>query len=179
MIVALHGSGERAKDYIKNWLQEAEKHNYLVLVPNSFNKWGWQVDDVERILARTRHFQKEYGINRTLLSGASAGGQFALYVGINHYQDFNGIATFMGTLIGGPSSWIDFQDDPAHRLPIYMVHGEKDEMIPTIYGQLSSKYIKARGYDVFFVEEKDMGHEHYIPENKKILEWFKKTTEKP
>lgn len=172
MIVALHGSGERADGYIKNWLKEAGEHNYIVLVPNAFNKWGWSIDDVERILSRTRHFQKEFKIKKTLLSGASAGGQFALYVGINHFDDFDGIATFMGTLMGGPSRWIEFQDDPKKRIPIYMVHGTKDEMIPAIHGELSSRFIKARGYDVTFKEINEMKHEHYRPANKDIIKWF-------
>lgn len=177
MIVALHGSGERAEGYIQNWLPEAASYNYIVLVPNAFNKWGWSVDDVERILSRVRHFQKEFNVKKTLLSGASSGGQFALYVGINHHEDFDGIATFMGTLMGGPSRWIEYQDDPNKRLPIYMIHGAKDAMIPALWGKLSSKFITARDYDVTYVEEKDMKHEHYRLANEKILDWFEKIKE--
>jgi predicted esterase len=178
MILALHGSGERAHKYIKNWLPEAVSRNYLVLVPNAVVKWGWQLDDVERIEERLIYYKKNYQIKRTLLSGASAGGQFALFLGINYYQNYDAIAVFMGTLMGGPSRWLKFQNEPKKKLPILMIHGSRDEITPLEHGRLSAKFLQARKYKTVFIEEKDMQHEHYRPANEKILNWFEKLSVK-
>jgi predicted esterase len=174
MIVALHGSGERARFYIENWLPEAASANYIVLAINSLDKRGWQVDDIERILERVRFFKKSYQVERTLLSGASSGGQFALYLGINHYEDFDAIAVFMGVLFGGPSRWINYQNDPRKRRPVYMVHGTEDKMIPVEYGRLSAKFLKGEGYPTTFIEVKGMDHRHWHPADKDIINWFEK-----
>ncbi len=174
MIVALHGSGERASWYIENWLPAAASNNYIVLAVNSMDMNGWSGEDVERVLERVRFFQRSFKVKRTLLSGASAGGQFALYLGINHYEDFDAIAVFMGVLFGGASRLIQYQDDPDKRRPVYMVHGDKDTMIPVEYGRLSAKFLNGEGYPTVFVEVPEMGHQHWRPENAQILQWFEK-----
>ena len=178
MIVALHGSGERAQYYIENWLPEAASENYIVLAVNSLDKNGWTAEDVDRVLEKVRFFKKSYAVDRTLLEGASSGGQFALYLGINHYADFDAIATFMGILFGGFTQYVEYQDEAVKRRPIYMVHGDKDPMIPVIYAQLTAKFLNAQAYPTTYAEIKGMDHRHYRPENKNILKWFDKATAK-
>lgn len=172
MIVALHGSGERAEFYIQNWLPDAEVGGYIVLAVNALDKNGWSGEDVERVLERVRFFKRSYAVRRTLLEGASSGGQFALFLGINHYADFDAIAVFMGVLFGGSSRWIQYQEDPAKRRPVYMVHGNKDALIPIEYARLSARFLNAEGYPTTFVAVPEMDHRHWRPENKNIIHWF-------
>jgi predicted esterase len=174
MLVALHGSGERSAGYIQNWIPEAARENYLVLAIDSLDPRGWSGADIPRILDWTQTYQKLYEIHSTLLEGASAGAQMALYLGTKFYGVYDGVALFMGVLAGSFAEILELQPLPKNRRPIFMVHGAKDAMIPIQYGRLSAKVLKEKGYDVTFVEEKNMIHQHYRPDNLKILHWFQR-----
>ncbi|HAR64039.1 MAG TPA: hypothetical protein DF296_09940 [Candidatus Margulisbacteria bacterium] len=172
MVVALHGSGERAPGYIANWVSDAARSGYVILVPNAIDKNGWQGKDIPPIIKNTLACQKDYDINKTIISGASSGGHFALLLGINYYQYFDGIAVFMGIISQNLGRWIEFQEEPWNRRPIFMVHGDKDTMVPIQYGRMTAKMLQGKGYPTTFVEEKDMAHEHYRKANIKIINWI-------
>jgi len=121
--------------------------------------------------------KKEYAIQKVLLSGASAGGHFALYLGINYYNDFDAIATFMGLAIGRLGKNIKFQTDSNKQIPILLIHGQKDQMIPLQYARWNYQWLLSKGYDVSYWEEPDMKHEHYRKKNKDILDWFEDLAE--
>jgi len=57
LIVSLHGSGERAVNYIHNWIPDAGKHYIAVLAIDSSNSMGWSGQDIERVITLTRYFQ--------------------------------------------------------------------------------------------------------------------------
>jgi predicted esterase len=174
MIVALHGSGERAINFVQNWTKEAEARHYYVVVPNSNDPNGWSGADVNRVLMIVVSARQTFGIKKTLLSGASSGGHVALLLGINEYPLFDATQTFMGLAITEMGKYIQFQSDKKKRRPILLIHGVKDALIPVKYAQMNRDYLKSKNYNVTYWEEPNMIHENYRPDNNKILDWFEK-----
>ncbi|OGI09527.1 MAG: hypothetical protein A2Y40_09075 [Candidatus Margulisbacteria bacterium GWF2_35_9] len=172
LIVVLHGSGERGGNYIDAWKKEAEEGGYLVLAPNSINKAGWSGEDALKVLNLVKKIQRDYEIKDTLLNGSSSGGHFALYLGVNNYQMFNGVATFMGLISNDMDKSIRYMKDINKQIPILLVHGLLDDKIPIQYARWNYRNIQAKGYPVTYWEEPDMKHEHYMKVNKDILNWF-------
>ncbi len=174
MIVALHGSGERANNFVQNWTKEAEARHYYVVVPNSTDPNGWSGEDMNRIMKIVATAQSTYGIKRTLLSGASSGGQVALLLGINEYPYFNAVQTFMGLAITEMGQYIKYQSVKKNRRPILLIHGRKDAMIPIKYAQMNRDFLKSKDYSITYWEEPNMVHEDYRQDNNKILDWFER-----
>ncbi len=174
LIVALHGSGERDGLYIENWKKAAQKNSFLVLAPNAGIRDGWSGMDIAHVLSLVQKTQKDYNIKYTLLNGASAGGHFALFLGINYYPYFTAIQTFMGLVITSLGENIHYQTDKDKQLPILLIHGVKDSKIPIKYGRINYELIKDKGYPVTYWEEANMEHEFYVADNEKILKWFNK-----
>lgn len=172
MIVALHGSGERAINFVQNWTKEAEAQHYIVLAPNSSDPNGWNGADLNRVMMLVAATQRELNIKKTLLSGASSGGHVAFLLGINNYPYFDAVQTFMGLAITEMGKYIVFQEEKKNRRPILLIHGLKDAMIPIQYARQNRDYLKSKGYSVTYWEEPNMIHENYRPDNSKILDWF-------
>lgn len=174
MIVALHGSGERAINFVQNWTKEAQARHYYVVAPNSTDPNGWSGEDMNRIMKIVATAQSTYSIKRTLLSGASSGGQVALLLGINEYPYFNAVQTFMGLAITEMGKFIKFQSVAKNRRPILLIHGLKDAMIPIKFAQMNRDFLKSKNYAITYWEEPNMIHENYRQDNNKILDWFEK-----
>ncbi|MEK6556789.1 MAG: alpha/beta hydrolase-fold protein [Candidatus Margulisiibacteriota bacterium] len=174
MIVALHGSGERGKLSIENWQKEAEVEQYYVLAPNSDDPSGWGGSDIARVMSLVQQFKQKLGIKKTLLNGASAGGHFALFLGITYPEYFDGVATFMGLVLTSIGEHIQYQTDPKKKIQILLIHGMKDDKIPIQNGRMNYYFLEAKGYPVTYWEEPNMTHEFYKKDTAKILNWFEK-----
>ncbi len=174
LIVALHGSGERANNFIQNWTKEAEARHYFVVAPNSTDPNGWSGEDMNRIMKIVATAQSAYGIKKTLLSGASSGGQVALLLGINEFPYFNAVQTFMGLAITEMGKYIQYQSEKKNRRPILLIHGVKDAMIPIKYARMNRDFLKSKHYPITYWEEPNMVHENYRQDNNKILDWFER-----
>jgi len=172
LIVVLHGSGERGSSYLRAWQNEAEEGGYLVLAPNATDKNGWSGQDVQKVLNIVKEIKRDYEIKHILLNGSSSGGHFALYLGINNYQLFDGVATFMGLISSSMDKSIRYMKDKNKQIPILLVHGLLDEKIPVKYARWNYRKIQSKGYPVTYWEEPDMAHEHYTKVNEAILNWF-------
>ncbi len=172
MIVVLHGSGERGGTYTSGWQPQAEKRGYYILAPNSSDSMGWSGQDIQRIMTLVDGAQKQFNIKHTLLNGASAGGHFALFLGITYYQYFDGIATFMGMVLNSLGSYIQYQTTAENKRPILLIHGKKDDKIPIKLGKENYQFLLNKKYPVTFKEELAMGHEFYTKDCEFILNWF-------
>ena len=172
LIVALHGSGERAKMYLNGWQKEADACGYYILAINSEDKNGWGGNDAPRVKQLVEKVQKAYNIKYTLLNGASAGGHFALYLAIVYPQDFSGVATFMGIVMESLKEAMQKYHVRGGKVPILLIHGTLDNKIPVVSARWNYFFLKDQGFNVTFWEEPDMQHEFYTKDNSKILNWF-------
>jgi phospholipase/carboxylesterase len=89
----------------------------------------------------------EYGIPaaRTALVGFSQGTMMSLYVGPRYKERLAGVLGYSGALVGGE----ELADDPrAHRIPIRLIHGMADEVIPVSAWTHARGILEAAGFPV-------------------------------
>ena len=178
-IVTLHGRGTDEYDLLP--LVESLGLNNVLLVspraPLQFNPGGmmggfaWyetgeegvphaqtfqsNVDVLRRFL---EEIKEAYPVNpeRLILLGFSQGTVMAYAAGLLDPQSFRGIAALSGYVPN--KSGLPFKLQQLTHLPIFISHGEFDEVIPVKFGRESADFLKAAGADVDY-HEYPMGHE--------------------
>ncbi len=100
---------------------------------------------VEALIAR----ENERGIvnGAIVLAGFSQGGAIALHAGLRHPRRLAGIVALSTYL--PLAATLDTQASVENRgLPIFMGHGDGDEVIPYRHGEAAADMLRARGYAV-------------------------------
>jgi predicted peptidase len=105
--------------------------------------------------------------SRIYLTGHSMGGRGVWYLAYKHPERFAAIAP----MSGGPTivAWAN----RLKRVPIWVFHGAKDQLVPLSQSEDIVNAIKAEGGDVKFTVLPD--RDHYILdmyENEQLYEWF-------
>ena len=138
LVVALHGAGDAAKNYLTyEWQANADARGLVILAPQGSVEVstgsGWTKADRARILTAIDDARSCYAIaeKRTILQGFSAGADMALFVGLTYSNDFDGIAVASGglaraeTKIAGGVALL-----PASRkLPVTLWRGASDPVV--------------------------------------------------
>lgn len=109
---------------------------------------------------------------RIVVAGFSQGGAIALYAGARSKQRLAGVMALSTYLVladklAGEKS-AENQD-----VPVLMVHGLHDQVVPLDRGRMAHEALKAQGYEVQW-EDYPMGHEVCMPEVEKISEWLQR-----
>ncbi len=174
LILSLHGSGETGQGYITNWSSIMDR-DFVVVCPSSTNSSSWSMNEINRLLFLAEKVKRDLGLKDIFLSGASAGAHFGLVLGLNHPGVFKAMQTFMGLV--GPSNkeaiqWEMLQKNK--RIPVYMIQGKKDHLIPYSTADKTVDFLKSQGFKVTYDLVNDMGHEHYQKYNERIISWFLK-----
>ncbi len=168
LILVLHDTGEKSMKYVDYWYEYAKKANYFVLAPNPFKKEGWGKDDEERIKRILSIIIRDYGKKKILLSGASTGGHFALFLAINNPGKFDALCNFQGLVISSLSPEVKMLSEGQKALPILLVHGILKEEVSTKYARWDTQKIREKGYDVTYWEISSPQGKV----NRDILAWF-------
>jgi phospholipase/carboxylesterase len=116
--------------------------------------------------------QARYRIDpqRLLLTGLSDGGSFSYEVGFAFPERFAGLAVVAGILR-------PHQRTPqTNQLPVYIAHGERDQLFPAEYIRMIAARLRELGHDVTYHEIPGFGHAYPPGENAAILEWFPTVT---
>ncbi|HSV35721.1 MAG TPA: dienelactone hydrolase family protein, partial [Ramlibacter sp.] len=100
---------------------------------------------VKELLAR----EKERGIpaGRIVLAGFSQGSAMALMTGVRYKERLAGIAGLSGYLPLAPSTATERSEANA-LTPIFMGHGQQDNIVDVERGKASREMLRALGYDV-------------------------------
>ncbi len=131
--------------------------------------------DVEVLLAR----EKERGMapERIVLAGFSQGCAMALMVGLRHRERLAGIVGLSGYLPLAGST--DAERSDANALtPIFMAHGQHDNVVPLDRGQASCAKLRALGYGVEW-HDYPMAHSVCMEELADLNGWLLKVLAKP
>jgi phospholipase/carboxylesterase len=86
-----------------------------------------------------------------ILSGFSQGGMMSIDVGFRTKQQLAGIVVMSGAL---------YEEDPppfSPNIPVLMVHGTEDDMIPVLAARRARRVLEQHGVDVEY-HEFPMGH---------------------
>lgn len=115
-------------------------------------KWGSREDEdgirtSEKIIANLINNELELGISseKIILAGFSQGGAMALQCGLRYPKKLAGILVL--------SSWLPLRNTIANeknisnqQIPILMLHGTNDDVIPLSWAVKSCNYLKENGY---------------------------------
>lgn len=146
LIVALHGYGSNPLQIVgyPEFAGHANKHHYIIVAPMGYNMTGWygsrgpgggrgsdpknlgelSEKDVMNVLELTR---KEFPVdeNRIYLYGHSMGGGGAIYLSAKYPEIWAAIAPMAPAI---PTVRVDLEK--AKHIPVFMVHGDKDRLLP-------------------------------------------------
>lgn len=83
----------------------------------------------------------EYKVDKVMLMGFSQGTMMALYYGLRHGEDVSGILGYSGALMGATLKVLDAQKG----LPVHLVHGDADEVVPVQGTEMAYSQLKELG----------------------------------
>lgn len=125
-------------------------------------------DDVEALLARER--ERGMPAERIVLAGFSQGCAMALLTGLRHRQRLAGIAGLSGYLPLAQHTAAERSDANA-LTPIFMGHGQQDEVVAIERGRASRDLLRQQGYQVEW-HEYAMGHSVSLEEIADLNRWL-------
>jgi len=186
LIVALHGRSGNGPAYVRLWhvpvkgklphdqvvkYQQAEVRGYIVVAPTANREWGWgpSKEADEHILRLIEHVRDRYNVDadRIYIHGLSMGGYGAWRFGLHYADRFAAAEPRAG---GYDLRFIE----NAKNLPIYISHGAKDESVPVKVSRDAAAKLKELDYDYHYSEITEGGHQFFIDENQKVLDFFDK-----
>lgn len=182
LILFLHGSGERGSDLNKVALhgppkliaKEMKTFPFVIVSPQCPAGDRWRSDaQVDTLNALLDSIVSQYRIDtdRIYITGLSMGG-FGTWNLAGAYPDrFAAIAPVCG---GGDA---EHAASIAH-LPIWVFHGEKDQMVPIKESEEMVDALKKSGCRVKFTAYPDAGHDSWTAtyQNPELYTWFLKHT---
>ena len=157
MVVALHGAGDTASNYLQAfWKGNADTRGFVVIVPEASQAYSggftWLGSDDDTIAAALADVQTCYSIDakRVILDGFSAGGTMAYFVGLSRAQLFSGVGVASSTLGSGeyinggsllPAPW---------KVPVSHFHGDSDPNFPIAQALAGINTLKAAGHTTYW-----------------------------
>lgn len=144
LIIALHplASNPKLMEAMTGLSVLADVHHFIVVYPEGFasNEGGprsWNasfccrdsqsrdVDDLGFLSAMIDSLRSRYDVPHVLVTGFSNGGMLAHYTGLALADQVDAIAP-VGATIGAPLTTIQ----PSRAIPVMMVHGTEDRLVP-------------------------------------------------
>jgi len=140
LVIALHGGGGNARTMVPRWIETARREGFAVAFPNGVGRMGnmgtWNAggccgfamtsnsDDLAFIGAVIDDLTAQ-GIDpkRVYVTGLSNGGMLSHRIGIGLSSRIAAVAVVSGAMFGGEAQ-------PSRPLPILIMHGEKDDIVP-------------------------------------------------
>ncbi len=86
----------------------------------------------------------EYSVNKISLLGFSQGTMMALYYALRHGEHVSGVLGYSGALLGAKLPVLETQKS----LPICLIHGEADPVIPVQATEMAYTHLQQLGCDV-------------------------------
>lgn len=160
LIIALHGSGRDGRPLVDPFRDLASKERFIVVGPDATDKRGWQVpaDGPAFLYFLIEAVKSRHAIDgrRVYLFGHSAGASFALAMGLMESEYFAAAAVH-GTALQREGRDQLLSAAP-RKLPIIMLHGANDTVVPMATGRDARNALQAAGFTVDFREL--LGFEH-------------------
>lgn len=184
IILALHGAGERGDD---GWMQtdvglghairqHPERWPAIVVFPQTGADTNWFDDDrralaLATLAAATREFHADPA--RVYAAGLSMGGNGFWALAHHDPRRFAAIVvvcgfagpfhTFTGVVPDGrPDPYVALAREIAP-LPVWIVHGDADPVVPVADSRAMAAGLKAAGSDVHYTELPGVGHDAWDP----------------
>ena len=152
LLVALHGSGDTAANFMGLWQSVAETYGFIVLVPESVSNgasWNTGTDPpvwVELFDA----LDASYNIDkcRVYLTGFSAGAHVTYYIGLYNTDYFAGLGAQAGSIKLAEQDGI-WPDEVTRKIAVDIRHGEDDPGVPVSEATYARDQLQAKGHPVY------------------------------
>ena len=174
LVVCLHGAGFTGDAYLERW--KARLSDAYLLACPSYPSGAWFTRRAEELVLATIQWVKQrYHIDpdRVFLTGMSNGGIGTWLVGMHHAPLFAGLAPMASGLDGVLMPFLA----NLRNTPVYIIHGEKDQVMPVDLSRSISKELSTLGYPHVYREhqrEHPMAGGHYFPKEEvpDLVLWF-------
>ena len=189
LLVSLHGLG-RSYDWLMGYhgfLDLAEEHGYAVVTPLGYIREGWygsrpaedpqdgvySEQDVMNVIALTRE-ELRIDIEKIFLWGHSMGGGGTYHLAAKHPDLFAGLGVAApAPAISAPRD--EILDAIAH-LPIFVLQGDQDDLVPVFVTRQWVEAMAQRGMQHVYVEIEGGDHSLLISQDagnmQKFIEFF-------
>ena len=162
LLVLLHGSGRDGRSLVEKWHRLARKEGFFVAGLDSTvsDYWAPPEDGPGALRDLVEHLSAAHPIDprRVYLFGHSAGGIFALQMGLLESRYFAAVAVHAGALRDA----IDWLPSFASRkIPIYIAVGDRDAYFPLDSVRATRDALDAEGIPVTLVEMPNHDHWYY------------------
>lgn len=173
LLLFLHGSGESGENIEKvkthgppKLIAEGKNFPFIVLSPQNpdINKL-W---DAEAVSALLENIESTYRIDPTRihLAGLSRGAYGAWQVAIQNPNKFASLIVISGVSPGYYVKWLK-------NTPIWVFHGEDDDVIPVTESDNAVKELQGNGQNVKYTRYPNTGHDAWTRtfENPELFKW--------
>ena len=159
LLLFLHGGGESGDDIEKvkthgppKEIENGRSFPFLVISPQNPDKKGfWDEDRLARFLD---HLDGElyFDRKRVYLAGMSRGGYGAYRLAMENPNRFAAMIVLCAAAPTPYAGWLP-------KIPIWLIHGDKDPVIPVDESIRMEKAIRASGGDITLTRHRDAGHD--------------------
>ncbi|HLG22703.1 MAG TPA: prolyl oligopeptidase family serine peptidase, partial [Candidatus Manganitrophaceae bacterium] len=174
LIVCLHGAGFTGDAYLDRWRPRLGETAILACPTMEDGAW-WSPEGEALVLAVIDSVSSKYHVDpdRIYLTGMSNGGIGTYLIGAFHADRFAAIAPMAG---GIPDEIFPFLNN-LQSTGIYIIHGEKDQVMPVTLSRKISDYLKSQGVQYTYREhalEHPMAGGHFFPKEElpALIEWL-------
>jgi polyhydroxybutyrate depolymerase len=164
LVFAFHGFLIDSKDAMPVYTKlnaTAAKHRFILVYPNALDRsWALNpekmVKDLTFFDALLKKLMADYKIDpeRIYVTGMSNGGYFAHFVGKERSKTVAAVACHSGAL--GLQTL--FGIGAERKLPVMIIHGDKDNVIPVTVARENRDKYKKEGHEVNYVEVLGLAH---------------------
>ncbi|HSB08524.1 MAG TPA: hypothetical protein VLM38_03355 [Blastocatellia bacterium] len=178
-IMLLHGAGGDENNFLdryeKMWPKLAEERGYIIAAANGRGPVSGYVKEngaEQDVLDVISLIEKNYSIDpaREYLAGHSMGASGTWRLGFEYRARFAALAPIAGTR---PSPAIDQALAAGRKVPMIVVCGVKDALVPVAGCRQVADKLKAAGYDSKYLEYPDGDHLSVaLTSIKDIFDWF-------
>lgn len=174
LILCLHGAGFTGEAYLERWVPRLEDR-YILACPTIAKGAWWTRFAEELTLEILNSLSEEYHIDpdRIFLTGMSNGGIGAWIIGMHHADRFAGIAPMASGL---DDVMFPFVENLINT-PVYVIHGEEDQVMPVRLGRDLVQEMKRHGVSYQYREHQwthPHAGGHFFPRQElpALIAWF-------
>jgi poly(3-hydroxybutyrate) depolymerase len=156
------GSGRDGKILVEKWKGLAEKSKIIVAGPDATNPqfWSSPVDGPEMLHDLVEQLKKDLPVDprRVYLFGHSAGGSFALQMGLLQSEYFAAVAVHAGAVHPEGFNLTSFAE---RKIPFVLVVGARDPVIPAEAVRATRDLLQKDGFIAELTEIPNHTHDYY------------------
>lgn len=177
LMLFLHGAGERGdnvdlikKHGIPKRIEEGENFPFITIAPQCRDGIWWSNTESINILEKLmQHLISDLKVDKKRVygTGLSMGGFGILELALSAPSLFTALVPVCGGTITN-----DLQN--LEKIPIWMFHGEEDDVIPKESSLLIYKYLKEKNKNILLTIYPNTMHDSWTEtyENKEIYDWL-------